>query len=143
MVGRTEKGGIQMLYKNVKVLDIGPVIYLGKKAKDWKYNELYVKKELMKVEQKYEGYWGIESPIDDMVLIYLPYQRNRDKETYEAKVDVDYLINAYEILKEVFDDVQINFYLDHDIEGIGNSFDMSIEEFKQYNQIQKNENREV
>lgn len=127
-----------MLYKNVKILEIEPVIYLGDKAKDWKYNQEYVKKKLEKVEHKIKGIWGIESPIDDMVLIYLPYQNNWNEETDEVEADVDYLINAYEILKEIFDDVKINFLLDDYVDG-GNSFDMSIEEFKQYNQIQKNQ----
>lgn len=120
-----------MLYKNVKVIDIEPVIYLGDKAKDWKYNQLYVKKELEKVAHKFDGNWGIESPIDDMVLIYMPYQTNYNKETNEVKVDINYLINSYEILKEVFDDVKINFYLSDYVDG-GNTFDMSIEEFKKY-----------
>lgn len=32
-----------MFYKNLKVLDIEPVIYLGSKSKNWKDNQLYVK----------------------------------------------------------------------------------------------------
>lgn len=120
-----------MLYKGIKVLDIEPVIYLRDKAKDCKYNQLYVQKKLQSLENKVIDNWGIECPINDMVLIYLPYRNNCD-ETNEVNIDVDYLINSYNILKEVFENVEINFYLDMNIDGVGNSFDMSIGEFEQY-----------
>lgn len=126
-----------MFYKNLKVLDIEPVIYLGSKSKNWKDNQLYVKKELEKVKDKIKGSWGIECPINDMVLIYLPYQNSYDKDTNEVNVDVNYLIDAYYILREVFDNVKINFYLDGSIDNVGNNFDMDIDEFKQYLQNQK------
>lgn len=125
-----------MMYKGVKVLDIEPIIYLGDKAKDWSYNQKYVQKELGKV--KHKDSWGIESPIDDMVCIYLPYRdKTYNPTTEESTVDVEYLIEAYYILKQVFDNVQINFYLDNDIEGVGNNFDMTIEEFKEYILLEK------
>lgn len=72
-----------------------------------------------------------------MVLIYLPYQNSYDKDTNEVNVDVNYLIDAYYILREVFDNVKINFYLDGSLDNVGNNFDMDINEFKQYLQNQK------
>ena len=78
-----------------------------------------------------------------MVLIYLPYQNSYDKNKNEVNVDVNYLIDAYYILREVFDNVKINFYLDGSLDNVGNNFDMDIDEFKQYIQNQKSNQENI
>lgn len=113
-----------MLYNGIKILEINPVIYLGEKSRDCMSNSLYVKKELDKVSDQFEGEWGIECPIEDLVFIYLP-----NKENSNVGEIINNIYDSYDILKDIFDNVKVNFYLDRVIEGLGNSFDMTISEF--------------
>lgn len=120
-----------MNYKNIKVLEISPVVYLGEEFKnnDWKVNQRIFKDKIKDLEFKYG--FGIECPIEDLICVQIDY-----KDTFEplAKHDtIDKIFNVTNELLKVFGDkVKINLYLDDYIEGEGNSIDMTITEFAKW-----------
>jgi hypothetical protein len=107
-----------MLYKNVKVSEIHPVVYLKSKAiKNHKKNEFYV---LERVSELGLNDFEVENPIDDLVFIY--FREDWSKETA-------LLSSVYNKLNNVFEEVKINLHLDEFIENIGNTVDLSLDEF--------------
>jgi hypothetical protein len=108
-----------MLYKNVEVTEINPVVYIKDKATEsFKANEKYVLNKLVIL-----GFntFGVENPIDDLVYIYF---QNKDwtKET-------ELLSDVYKKLSGVFPEVKVNLHLNEFIEYVGNSVDLSLDEF--------------
>ncbi len=114
-----EQEEFKMLYKGVKVLEINPVVYIKDKAvESWKDNEKYVSEKMLEIG--FENF-GVENPINDLVYIYFQ-NRNWSIETG--------LSETYEKLTKIFDEVKINIHLDDFIEGLGNSIDLTLNEFK-------------
>ena len=108
-----------MLYKGIEVEEICPVVYIKDKAtKDWKENERYVLNKMVAL-----GFseFGVENPIDDLVHVQFD---NKD-----WAVETELLGEIYKKLKTVFEEVKINLYLDGYIEEIGNTVDLTLEEF--------------
>jgi|GEM_PF-3642511 len=108
-----------MLYKGIEVLAINPVVYIKNNATEiWKENERYVLNKM--VELGFDDF-GVENPIDDMVCIYF----NGKDWTAEKEL----LSSIYDKLSSNFEEVKINLYLDDCIEGVGNTVDLTLEEF--------------
>lgn len=107
-----------MLYKGIKVEEINPIVYIKDKAsKDWKENEIYVADKMVAAGI---SNFGVENAIDDMVYIYL---------SFDCVKEPELLSNIYNTLKSIFEEVVINLLLDGHIEGIGNTVDITIEEY--------------
>ena len=108
-----------MLYKKIEVLEINPVVHLKEKAtKNWKENEKYVLNKMVKFDF---NNFGIENPVNDIVYIYF-----KDK---VWSIETEELCKIYEKLSKIFDEVKINLYLDDSLEGVGNSIDLTLDEF--------------
>lgn len=108
-----------MLFKGVKVLDVNLVVYLKEKAtENFKDNENYVAEAIVKEDITD---FGVENPIDDMVYIYLYY--------VDEVLDTDKFSKIYEMLKRIFPEVKVNLGLDNCLDGVGNTVDLTLEEF--------------
>ena len=106
-----------MLYKNINVQFVNPIIYLGEISNDnWKENENIVSTWLYQnnIDAR------VECSIDDLVYIYL-------EEGNELNIEL--LTEIYNKAKKNFKEVAINLHLDGFIEGEGNSIDLSLDEF--------------
>lgn len=116
-----------MNYKNVKVLSIEPVIFLGKDFinNNYRNNEEYVLNKINGFEFKSE--LGIECPSEDMVFIQLAQYDDYDPIIMQDTMEI--IMDTLDKLIKVFDDVKINLYLDGYIDGHGNNVDLSIKEF--------------
>jgi len=120
-----------MKYKEVKVLEINPVVYLGEdfKDKDFRYNQNCFKRKIE--NSKFAYGFGYECPIEDMISISVYYE-----DYFEPIIKEDTLEKILsvtnELLKTFEENVKINLHLDKSIEGIGNSLDMDIKEFFDY-----------
>ena len=119
-----------MYYKDSKILEINPVVYLGEKFKDnnFKENQEFFKNKIRNAKFQYD--FSFECPIEDLIHVHVDY---RDNFIPLAKKDT--LNRVSEVFKElstIFKDVKINLYLDDYIEGIGNSVDLDYEEFDEY-----------
>lgn len=120
-----------MKYKDVKVLEINPVVYLGEdfKDKNFKYNQDYFKSKIKDCSFAYG--FGFECPIEDMVSIHVDYKDDFEPIIREKTLE-KILFVTNELLKIFGENVKINLYLDKSIEGIGNSIDIDIKEFFDY-----------
>lgn len=120
-----------MKYKDIKILDINPVVYLGEdfKDKDFKYNQNCFKRKIKNSVFAYG--FGYECPIEDMISISVDYKDDFEP-IIQEKTLVKILSVTNELLKIFGENVKINLYLDKSIEGIGNSLDMDIKEFFDY-----------
>lgn len=117
-----------MKYKNIKVLEINPVVYLGEKFKnnDWRENQKIFKEKIKDLD--FQVGFGIECPIEDLICVQVDYT-----DTLEplAKMDtIDKIFSVTnELLKVFAHSVKVNIYLDGYIEDGSNSIDMTITEF--------------
>lgn len=119
-----------MDYKNVKVLEITPVVYLGEEFKDnnWRDNQSIFNQKIKGLNFKVG--FGIECPIADLICVQVEYE-----DTLEPLVKEDTMDKIFSVINEllkVFKDVKINLYLDDFIEGGYNSVDLDIKEFTDY-----------
>lgn len=105
-----------MLYKGVKVNQVGLTVDLEEYSEDWRVNERFVLSELDKLEINL----GVENPIEGLVYIYLP----SDKE-----YDTEYVSDVFNAIKVKFDNVKVSLLLDEFIDGIGNAVDVELEEY--------------
>lgn len=120
-----------MKYKDIKILDINPVVYLGEDFKDmnFKYNQEYFKRKISDLKFPYG--FSYECPIEDMISIGIDYEDDFEPIIKENTVEKIFAV-INELLKVFSKNVKINFYLDGLIEGVGNSIDMDIIEFVNY-----------
>lgn len=105
-----------MLYKGVKVNQVGLTVDLEEYSEDWRVNERFVLSELDKLEINL----GVENPIEGLVYIYLPESK---------EYDVEYVSDVFNAIKVRFDNVKVNLLLDEFIDGIGNTVDIELEEY--------------
>ncbi|ENK1244751.1 hypothetical protein P9J83_18200 [Clostridium sporogenes] len=120
-----------MKYKNVKVLEISPVVYLGKEFRnnDWKVNQNIFKEKVKDI--KFEYGFGFECPIGDMINIQIDYKDEFQPLAKESTIDM--ILSIFNQLLKVFkENVKINLHLDGFIDGVVNSVDMNIKEFVEY-----------
>ena len=117
-----------MRYKNIKVLSINPVVYLGE---EYRHNHWAVNQKIFKEKIKdlhFDVSFGIECPIEDLIDVQINYE-----DTLEPLARKDTIDKIFKVTKELIivfrDTVKINIYLDDYIENVGNSIDMTIEEF--------------
>lgn len=113
-----------MLYKNVNIKEVNPVVYLGEKTTgDWKLNEKYIIKKVGNIFKDFS--FSYECPIDDLVFLYFyDYEFKTTTEIADLKL-------IYTNLEVLFSNVKINLLLDEYIEGEGNSIDLNLKEFIQ------------
>lgn len=116
-----------MNYKNVKVLSIEPVIFLGKDFinNDYRDNEKYVLNKLEGLSFKSE--LGLECPAEDMVFIQLAHGDDYDPIIKYNTMEL--IMDTLDKLIKKFNNVKVNLYLNGYINGCGNSVDLSIKEF--------------
>lgn len=120
-----------MKYKNVKVLEINPVVYLGEdfKNNDWKVNQNIFKEKIKDINFEYG--FSFECPVGDMICINIDYEDKFEPLLKENTIDM--IFSVFNQLLKVFkENVKINLHLDDFIDGIGNSVDMNIEELVEY-----------
>lgn len=120
-----------MKYKEVKILEINPVVYLGDdfKVKDFRYNQNHFKSKIKETEFAYG--FGYECPIGDMISMQVDYEDNFEPIIKQDTTEKIFAITN-ELIKIFGKNVKINLYLDKSIEGIGNSLDMEVKEFFEY-----------
>ena len=131
------RGAEIMKYRDIKVLEINPVVYLGEdfKNKDYKFNEEYFKNQIKNLEFRYA--FNYECPIEDMISVRIEYEDDFTPIIQEKTVE-KILSVTNELLKVFGKGVKINLYLDDFIEKVGNSIDMEIDEFTKYLQEETN-----
>lgn len=116
-----------MKYKDVKVLEINLVVYLGEKFKNngWKENQLIFKDIVEKLDLKNSISW--ECPIEDLIYIYIDDNKDDlDPLPLESTVE-----NIFSVVTELLEGgfiPKINILLDEFIEE-GNSIDLEFNEF--------------
>jgi hypothetical protein len=119
-----------MKYKNVNVLEINPVIYLGEEFKNnyFKENQNIFKNKIKQLRFNH-NFW-YENPIDDMISMYVEY--DDDFIPLAKESTIDRIFGVVNELLKVFTEVKINLHLVDFIEGEGNSIDLNIKDFTEY-----------
>lgn len=119
-----------MKYKDIKILEINPIVYLGEEFKDNTFIENQnIFKDKIK-DLQFTQDFSFECPIEDMISIHIDYEDKFEPMIKENTVDKIFgIVNE---LMKVIDDVKINIYLDGYIENEGNSIDLNIKEFVDY-----------
>lgn len=116
-----------MKYKNIKVKEINPVVYLGDEFvnNNWKENQRIFKEKIKDLNFKVE--FGFECPIDDLIVVQIDYDDDFEPLAKESTIDNIFSVTN-ELLKVFKESVKINLYLDDFLEE-GNSIDLTIAEF--------------
>lgn len=116
-----------MKYKNIKVKEIIPVVYLGDEFvnNDWRENQRIFKEKIK--DLNFKAGFGFECPIDDLIVVQIDYNDDFEPLAKESTID-DIFSVTNELLKVFKESVKINLYLDDFLEE-GNSIDLTIAEF--------------
>lgn len=118
--------------KNDIIEDISITLELGEEFKknDWKENERYVHKELIKSGNTIS--MPIECPISDLIYLQPEFSGKSDIGCYiKTEEDYKHLENAYNKVKEVFSDkkVSINIH-SNNLSDKYNEVTLDFDEFK-------------
>lgn len=116
-----------MIYNGVKILEINPIVCLGKQyiRNDYKYNQDIFKKQIK----------GLKFPIDfsyeclneDRISVYISH--DDDFEPIPKEETLNRILHICVELMKIFTDVKINFFLDGYIDQNYNTIDLEYVEF--------------
>jgi hypothetical protein len=114
-----------MKYQNIDIEEVNIAIFLkDKDTGSFSLNERFVYDWLRKNKIKAQ----LENPIDDLVLVYPSFKNG---------LDIDLLTNVYKKAESYFPEVKVNLYLSHFTQQGYNSKDMTLDEFKELYESQK------
>ena len=127
-----------MKYKNIKVLEINPVVYLGEEFKnnDWRDNQKLFKERIKDLD--FNVSFEIECPLEDLIYVQVDYEDDFEPLIKMNTIDKIFRVTN-ELLKVFENNVKVNLYLDSYMKNGDISVDMTITEFVRwlYEEVEK------